>query len=176
MPHFKWFCIWNKLVITKSSFLKSLLLQSLFWNLIKIASKVFAVFSTQFKSSLIVLKTDFQQFRDSTQKMETVIARINDQSPINHEIKKVKVSLIANFTSTYSATNCSSLDPVRFRPCHVPTIPDSGLPSSNVGHVGGRPKFLKSEIMIEFFYSERNKRIGESFTQRRKNRWNCSVD
>ena len=29
--------------------------------------------------------------------METVIARINDQSPINHEIKKVKVSLTEIF-------------------------------------------------------------------------------
>ena len=32
--------------------------------------------------------------------METVIARINDQSPINHEIKKVKVSLTEIFIQT----------------------------------------------------------------------------
>ena len=62
----------------------------------------FSVFSTQFKSSLIVLKTDFQQFQDSTKKMETVIARINDQSPINHEIKKVKVSPTVSLTQVLS--------------------------------------------------------------------------
>ena len=48
------------------------------------------------------MKTDFQQFQDSTKKMETVIARINDQSPINHEIKKVKVSLTVSLTQVLS--------------------------------------------------------------------------
>lgn len=46
--------------------------------------------------------------------METVIARINDQSPINHEIKKVKVSLPEIFIQTSGSKSRIQILPLSF--------------------------------------------------------------